>query len=374
MGAPIDSAWSNSVLSDGNLNQTTYGQGTSFPSTWSTARLFWRTDSKQIYQNTGTESSPVWTQLGGSDPTPNSHILPYDQTIGNFTTATASSVSSEYVSTTPTTQTFANNQWTNVVGSQGNNNPPHDGYQSTTKTASYYPNGGNPIDIENLTFEHGERTAVGSSGWTLGYRGITVGTNDSSGWVAKGNMDNDGTTTTNLGDIDDFIGIHVYVRAYQLGQWYAVAQGDYADPNPPNPASNVSDSDATTKWTSATQANNFFTLDMGASTRSDHIAIKPDTTTTTETQFDIQTSTDNSNWTTRRRILKTALTNNAYNYIRFNPVECRYVKVLGSSGNSSVMSIYDAKVKKSITDDAMTLTHGHLTVNTTDSSLALDGT
>lgn len=65
MTAPIDSAWSNNVLSDGNLNQTTYGQGTSMPSTWSTTRLFWRTDEKKIYQNTGTEGSPTWTELGG---------------------------------------------------------------------------------------------------------------------------------------------------------------------------------------------------------------------------------------------------------------------------------------------------------------------
>jgi hypothetical protein len=66
MGAPIDASWNNNVLSDNNLNQTTYGQGTSFPSTWRTDRLFWRSDEKKLYQNNGTEGTPSWSELGGS--------------------------------------------------------------------------------------------------------------------------------------------------------------------------------------------------------------------------------------------------------------------------------------------------------------------
>ena len=66
MAEPIDSDWSSTVLSDTNLNKTTYGQGTSFPSTWRTDRIFWRTDENKIYQNTGTENSPTWTNLGGA--------------------------------------------------------------------------------------------------------------------------------------------------------------------------------------------------------------------------------------------------------------------------------------------------------------------
>ncbi len=311
---------------------------------------------------------------GGSVIAPNSQILSYDETISNYTNpSTYPAVSSEYYNPNPSLNTFANVTWSNVVGSQGGNSP-IGSYQSTNKTASFYAAGGSPVDITGLTFTHGERTAVGHAGWTLGYWGYTVGTNDGAGFVGMGSMASSGTTTTNLGSINNFIGIHVYVRAYSLGQYYSVASGTYVNTTPTNPISQLTDNDDSTKWISLPQVGNFFTMDMGSSTRSDHIAIKPDTTTTTETEFQIQTSTDNSTWTTKRTILKSKLTDNTYNYIRMNPHEFRYVRVLGSSGNSETMSIYGAKAKVNISDNDVSLTHGHLSIDTTDSELSLNGT
>lgn len=60
MAAPIDADWANTNISDANLNSTTYGQGTSFPSTYNTTRLFWRSDLGRMYYNKGTEGSPTW--------------------------------------------------------------------------------------------------------------------------------------------------------------------------------------------------------------------------------------------------------------------------------------------------------------------------
>lgn len=65
MAAPIDADWARNDLSPANLNKTTSGQGTSFPSTWPTDRLFWRIDTNLIYKNTGTVGTPVWTSLNG---------------------------------------------------------------------------------------------------------------------------------------------------------------------------------------------------------------------------------------------------------------------------------------------------------------------
>lgn len=65
MVAPIDQKWNRNDGSDANLNKTTYGQGTSFPGTWPTDRLFWRTDQNLVYKNTNTEGSPIWTIIGG---------------------------------------------------------------------------------------------------------------------------------------------------------------------------------------------------------------------------------------------------------------------------------------------------------------------
>tara|TARA_R110000823_G_scaffold314509_1_gene443836 strand:+ start:1182 stop:2084 length:903 start_codon:yes stop_codon:yes gene_type:complete len=61
--APLTAGWSGLTVSGGNLDSTTYGQGTSFPSTWNTSRLFWRTDTHKLYKNTGSTASPSWTEL-----------------------------------------------------------------------------------------------------------------------------------------------------------------------------------------------------------------------------------------------------------------------------------------------------------------------
>ena len=53
-------SWAGLVVSAGNLDGTTYGQGTSFPSTWDVTRLFWRSDLKRLYYNKGTSGSPLW--------------------------------------------------------------------------------------------------------------------------------------------------------------------------------------------------------------------------------------------------------------------------------------------------------------------------
>ena len=64
MVAPITSDWAGNVVSNTNLNATTYGQGTSFPSTYNVTRLFWRSDLGRMYYNKGTLGSPSWE---GSD-------------------------------------------------------------------------------------------------------------------------------------------------------------------------------------------------------------------------------------------------------------------------------------------------------------------
>jgi microcystin-dependent protein len=53
-------SWAGLTVSAGNLDGTTYGQGTSFPSSWDVSRLFWRSDLKRLYYNKGTSGSPLW--------------------------------------------------------------------------------------------------------------------------------------------------------------------------------------------------------------------------------------------------------------------------------------------------------------------------
>mgnify|MGYP001595345270 CR=1 FL=1 len=60
MASPITADWAGDTVSNTNLNSTTYGQGTSFPSTYNVTRLFWRSDFGRMYYNAGTLGSPVW--------------------------------------------------------------------------------------------------------------------------------------------------------------------------------------------------------------------------------------------------------------------------------------------------------------------------
>ena len=60
MTAPLTAGWTGLVVSGNSLDSTTYGQGTSFPSSWDTARLFWRSDLKRLYYNKGTTGTPLW--------------------------------------------------------------------------------------------------------------------------------------------------------------------------------------------------------------------------------------------------------------------------------------------------------------------------
>jgi len=48
-------------LDDVILNERTFGWDTSFPATWPVNGWFFRTDSNSMFQNTGTEPSPVFT-------------------------------------------------------------------------------------------------------------------------------------------------------------------------------------------------------------------------------------------------------------------------------------------------------------------------
>lgn len=47
------------------MNERTWGWDTAFPATWAVNGWFWRTDLNNLYQNTGTEASPIWTLRTG---------------------------------------------------------------------------------------------------------------------------------------------------------------------------------------------------------------------------------------------------------------------------------------------------------------------
>ena len=94
---------------------------------------------------------------------------------------------------------------------------------------------------------------------------------------------------------------------------------------------------------------------------------------TTETSIKIQSSTDASNWTDERTILTSILVANVYNYIRFNVVTARYLRIYGISGSSLVLASAEIKVSKK-TDSELAIIHGHLAISNSDTGIELDGT
>jgi len=63
MAAPLDAPWAGENVTATSLDKTTYGQGSTFPSTWQLTRLFWHTGNKSFYYNRNTEGSPLWERL-----------------------------------------------------------------------------------------------------------------------------------------------------------------------------------------------------------------------------------------------------------------------------------------------------------------------
>lgn len=135
-------------------------------------------------------------------------------------------------------------------------------------------------------------------------------------------------------------------------------------------AGNAIDDDLATFWQSSAAVNNWIYVDVGSQKDLSQMTIYPNAATT-ETQYKIQYSNDLATWTDLRLINVSALTNGAYNYIRFNTVTARYVRIYGNSGGSNVMAINEIKVDE--TNEVAT-EHGHLEIDPTDVTLSLDGT
>lgn len=80
------------ALTDTILNERTFGWDTAFPSTYPANGWFIRTDTNVLYQNTGTEGTPTWTQRGGLTAHEHSGAGDGGKLDGDVTTVTYNSV------------------------------------------------------------------------------------------------------------------------------------------------------------------------------------------------------------------------------------------------------------------------------------------
>ena len=136
-------------------------------------------------------------------------------------------------------------------------------------------------------------------------------------------------------------------------------------------SSNAKDNNTSTVWKTNAETNPFIYADMGAAVNLCALAWYHNSATT-ETTIKIQSSPDASAWTDERLILTSNLVASVYNYIRFNVVNARYIRIYGSSGSSLVLASAEIKVLKK-TDTELLLSHGHLAISNSDTGIELDG-
>ena len=160
----------------------------------------------------------------------------------------------------------------------------------------------------------------------------------------------------------------------------SVAIGDYTTPTAVTASSaasgfassNAKDGNTSTVWKTNAGTNPFIYADMGSAVNLCALAWYHNSATT-ETAIKIQSSTDASSWTDERTITVSNLVADVYNYIRFNVVNSRYLRIYGSSGSSTVLASAEIKVQKK-TDSELLVSHGHLSISNTDTGIELDGT
>ena len=136
--------------------------------------------------------------------------------------------------------------------------------------------------------------------------------------------------------------------------------------------SNLVDDDTATNFATSSETNPNVYVDMGSATNLCGVAIYHDGTNTTETELLIQTSADASTWTTKRTITESNLTDNAWNYIRFNVANARYLRIYGNSGSSVVLSMDEIKVLSKTSEDVLS-DLGVLEISSSDTTIGLDG-
>ena len=159
----------------------------------------------------------------------------------------------------------------------------------------------------------------------------------------------------------------------------SVAIGDYTTPSAVTASSsatsfavaNIKDNNTSTVWKTNSENNPNVYADMGSAYNICALAWYHNTATT-EITIKIQSSSDASSWTDERTVLTSNLVASVYNYIRFNAVNARYLRVYGT-GSSKILASAEMKVQTQ-TDNQLLTSHGHLSVSNSDTSIELDGT
>jgi len=351
---------------------------------------------------------PTWSASGGGAVNAEILVMDNSTTIGDYSTPSSATCSSEYVSATGSSTELIDATGAQFYFYSGDQSPTTAG--SATRYGTYFTSSSALIGKEVTEFsawlsKYGSPTGtlyfrIYNSGGTLI---DTFGSLDVSTLTTSFVEKTSGTGATRIiangdrfvvdydyGNENNYLYIEgenscvydctntyrTYYDVHSVGKsgWYTDTDKDchmsftYNWETIPRPCSQAVDDDVATSWQSASETNPNIYVDMSSSTLSSNLALYANTGTT-ETEITIQSSDNASDWATQRTITWSNLTEGAWNYIRFNNLSARYWRIYGNSGGSETLQIDEIKVLKSISDDDVRNLHGHLSISSSDTSL-----
>ena len=313
--------------------------------------------------------------------------MAYNTTIGDYTQPSTAVASSEgtgdgFYDLTDFTPTFtANNGWFNqsnfsdhstsstTIGDGSNQNNSGDIVADFGSVASrpvhskctWNPYGTNYTMVATFSLQ----TSPDNATWTT--RATKTGHQHTSPKSTDSSFKYDG------GDLWRYCRINASVNNFNYGHCQYLAKNGSPASTVNNVATNVCNNDLSAYWDSNEEANPNIYVDNGSATNFNAIALYA-SAKTTETQIKIQVSASTSGWTDVRTLNTTSLTNGSWNYVKFNSqAGMRYARVYGNSGASKVLAFNEIKLLN-FTDSEVGGGHGHLSISSSDTSLALNGT
>jgi hypothetical protein len=213
--------------------------------------------------------------------------------------------------------------------------------------------------------------------WSL-TKNTTGSTPTDSFYIGRAITNGSSVTSVNQTDVVDS------ALVINTGEEYIVSPksvtiGDYTIPTAVSSSSaasgfalaNIKDDNTSTIWKTDSENNPFVYADMGAAVNMCALAWYHNSATT-EVTVKVQSSPDASSWTDERTITVSNLVASVYNYIRFNTVNARYLRIYGT-GSSKILASAEIKVQKK-TDNELLMSHGHLSISNSVTTIELDGT
>jgi hypothetical protein len=420
-----DSGYSGQLVSAQNLDQTVLFRGNSLPATFPVGALFLNKSDNTIYENTGTEASPVWTKRSGGGE-PDDVLVKLSNTISNYTTPTRA-----LTDLTQVTDTFDSaTGWTLTSPATISGGLFNSGTVTSTSAGLGVKTTGLLHQIFQIDFDlkiltvggtnndvlvlavsnHNDIRGGGGTGDMIACAFRTAASYEISIWY----KDNSSSTTASSRSSTGLsLNTWYYMRFTRSGTTVTfTAYSDSArtnvvatisltvpstvtgfdrivlaaaDGTPSNvngsfqidnlvyttvtSVTQTTDNNLATYWQSSNQANPYLVFEF-SETDVAALALALHTATTTITQFKIQKSSNGVNWADLRLLNVSDFTNDTWRFILLNLVSTALIRIYGSG--TGILAVSEGKYRGGLTDTAILRNHYHRKLSSTSIESGID--